>query len=150
MGYVMALPDEISASTGYRVMPGVVELLHRLGEGGAILGLVTGNVEGAARIKIDRADLNRYFPVGGYGSDSADRGTLTSAAIKRAETLHGHDLDRRSIFVVGDTPHDVAAAHAAGAVSVGVATGEFSTDVLRASGAEHVLSTLEDPFPGGP
>jgi phosphoglycolate phosphatase len=150
MGYVMALPDEVAASTGYRVMPGVVDLLHRLAEAGAILGLVTGNIEGAARIKVDRADLNRYFPVGGYGSDSADRGALTAAAIQRAETLHGHELDRRSIFVVGDTPLDVAAAHAAGAVSVAVATGEFSTEELRGAGAEHVLSTLEDPFPGAP
>ena len=150
MGYVMALPDEIAASTGYRVMPGVVELLRRLGEGGAILGLVTGNIEGAARIKINRADLNRYFPVGGYGSDSADRGVLTSVAIQRAETLHGHDLDRGSIYVVGDTPRDVAAAHTAGARSVGVATGEFSTDDLRGAGAEHVLETLEDPFPDPP
>jgi phosphoglycolate phosphatase len=148
MGYVMALPDEVAASTGYRVFPGVVDLLRRLGEAGAILGLVSGNIEGAARIKIDRGDLNRYFPVGGYGSDSADRGELTAVAIGRAETLHGHSLDRGSIFVVGDTPLDVAAAHAAGAVSVAVATGEYSVDELRSAGAEHVLTTLEDPFPG--
>jgi phosphoglycolate phosphatase len=147
MGYVMALPDEVASSTGYRVLPGVVDLLRRLGEGGAILGLVTGNIEGAARIKINRADLNRYFPVGGYGSDSADRGELTAVAIRRAETLHGHEVNRKSIYVVGDTPLDVAAAHAAGAVSVAVATGEFSADDLRGAGAEHVLATLEDPFP---
>src|SRR5204862_6504610 len=102
-------------------------------------------IEGAARIKINRGDLNRYFPVGGYGSDSADRGALTTVAIQRAETLHGHELDRGSIFVVGDTPLDVAAAHTAGAAAVGLATGEVSVDELRDAGAEDVLQSLEDP-----
>jgi hypothetical protein len=58
-------------------------------EEGYLLGLVTGNVEAAAHIKLHRARLNRFFSYGGYGSDSTDRGELTRAALKRASVVSG-------------------------------------------------------------
>jgi phosphoglycolate phosphatase len=147
--YVRGLPEEVAASPDYRVLPGVVDLLQRLSSSRTMLGLVSGNLEGAAHIKIARGDLNRYFPFGGYGTDSADRIALTRAAIARAETMRGYPLDPAEVFVVGDTPLDVAAARDAGAVSVAVATGLFNQDQLRDAGAQHVLATLEVPFPPG-
>ena len=147
MGYLMRLPEEVANSTGYRLLPGVMALLDELARTGTLLGLVTGNVEGAAHLKLARAGLNRYFAFGGYGTDSADRGALTLTAIERAETLHGHPLDRSAVMVVGDTPLDVEAAHAVGAVAVAVATGVYTQETLRACGAEHVLENLETAFP---
>ena len=148
MRYVLRLPEEVTASAGYRVMPGVHDLLERLVAADTLLGLVTGNIEGAAHIKISRAGLQRFFLFGGYGSDSAQRSDLTRAAIARAEALSGHRIDPSEVLVVGDTPRDVEAAHGAGAIAVGVATGEYSVDQLRDSGAEHVLrSFADDTFP---
>jgi phosphoglycolate phosphatase-like HAD superfamily hydrolase len=91
--------------------------------------------------------LQRFFLFGGYGSDSAVRSDLTRAAIARAEALSGHHIDPSQVLVVGDTPRDTEAAHGAGAVAVGVATGEYSVDQLREGGADHVLRTFEDDFP---
>lgn len=145
--YVMRLPDEVETSPGYRVFDGVVELLERLASKGTLLGLVTGNVEGAAYIKIGRGGLARYFVFGGYGTDSPERNRLTQAAIDRASMLHGHELDPSTVAVVGDTPRDIAAARAVGAISVAVATGEYSVTQLQAAGADHVLPSLEVPFP---
>lgn len=148
MRYVLRLPEEVASSQGYRVLSGVNELLDRLVECDTLLGLVTGNIEGAAHIKISRASLGRYFLFGGYGSDSAIRSDLTRAAIARAEALAGHDIDPAEVLVVGDTPRDIEAAHGAGALAVGVATGEYTTDQLRDGRADHVLrSFAEDPFP---
>jgi phosphoglycolate phosphatase-like HAD superfamily hydrolase len=147
MRYVLRLPEEVASSPGYRVMPGVHDLLGRLVEADTLLGLVTGNIEGAAHIKISRAGLQRFFLFGGYGSDSAVRSDLTRAAIARAEALSGHHIDPSQVLVVGDTPRDTEAAHGAGAVAVGVATGEYSVDQLREGGADHVLRTFEDDFP---
>ena len=114
----------------------------------AQLYVLTGNIEGAAHIKISRAGLGRYFLFGGYGSDSSVRSDLTLAAIARAEALHGHDVDPADVMVVGDTPRDVEAAHGAGAIAVGVATGEFTVGQLADAGAEHVLNSFEeDAFP---
>jgi phosphoglycolate phosphatase len=148
MRYVLRLPVEVDSSPGYRVMPGVEDLLARLVEADTLLGLVTGNIEGAAHIKISRARLGRYFLFGGYGSDSSVRSDLTRAAIARAEALSGHHIDPAEVMVVGDTPRDIEAAHGAGTIAVGVATGEFAVDALRSAGAEHVLrSFADDVFP---
>lgn len=147
MGYVKALPEQIETSAGYRVLPGVVHLLESLAAKGALLGVVTGNIEGAARIKIARGGLDRYFAFGGYGSDSAHRGELTRKAIERAGIIHGHAIDPAQVFVVGDTRRDIEAAEYAGAISVAVATGEYSEEELRRAHPDHVLPTLEAPFP---
>jgi phosphoglycolate phosphatase len=148
MRYVLRLPIEVDSSPGYRVMPGVEDLLTRLVEADTLLGLVTGNIEGAAHIKISRARLGRFFLFGGYGSDSSVRSDLTRAAIARAGALSGREIDASEVMVVGDTPRDIEAAHGAGAIAVGVATGEYSVEQLRDGGADHVLrSFADDEFP---
>jgi phosphoglycolate phosphatase-like HAD superfamily hydrolase len=145
--YLLALADEIWASAQYAVLPGAELTLQRLGDAGVLLGLVSGAMEGAARTKLIPGNLNRFFIFGGYGSDSPDRAQLTEMAIAKAARLHGQ-LTAAQVFVVGDTPRDIEAAQAAGAVSVGVASGHFSTKELLAAGGDHVLGSLEDPFPG--
>jgi phosphoglycolate phosphatase len=126
------LYQTVADSDDYRVLEGVEELLPRMLEEGYLLGLVTGNVEAAAHIKLHRARLNRYFSFGGYGSDSTDRGELTRVALQRAAVVSGGSVAPDQEFVVGDTPHDVAAAHAAGVPCVGVASHHFTADQLRA------------------
>jgi phosphoglycolate phosphatase-like HAD superfamily hydrolase len=146
--YLERLEEEVERSPGYRIMPGVEALLPSLADAGILLGLVSGNVEMAARIKLGRGRLNRFFAVGGYGSDSADRGVLTRVAIERCAVIHGHTLPLNRVLVVGDTPRDITAAHAAGVTGVGVATGKYSVDALRAAGADYVMATLETALPG--
>jgi phosphoglycolate phosphatase len=128
----------------YRVLDGVEELLPQMLEEGYLLGLVTGNVEAAAHIKLHRARLNRYFSFGGYGSDSTDRGELTRVALRRAAVVSGGSVIPDQAFVVGDTPHDVAAAHAAGVPCVGVASHQYTAEQLRAGGADWVIDSLAE------
>jgi len=141
------LPRAVAEAVGYRVLPGVHERLDQLHRDGLLLGLTTGGTEAAAHIKLARGDLNHYFAFGGYGSDSPDRTELTTRAIERAGTVLGHQIEPAGALVVGDTPLDISAAHGAGAVGVGVATGHYSVDELRSAGADHVLATLEEPLP---
>jgi phosphoglycolate phosphatase len=141
------LPRAVAESKGYRVLPGVAELLPRLCEEGYLLGLTTGGVETAAHIKLERAHLNRYFHFGGYGSDSTDRSELTRKALDRASTILTHRLSPDEVLVVGDTPKDIEAAHGAGALAVGVATGSYSKEQLAQAGADYVLGTLEEELP---
>ena len=152
-GYLRHLPDTVAESRGYTVMPGIEPLLDRLIDAGVLLGLVTGNVEAAAHVKLSRANLNRFFSFGGYGSDSADRTEVTEAALRRAELVSGGALGdgaaagAPACFAVGDTPRDVRAGHGAGIPVVGVATGSYSVEELREAGADWAIATVESGFP---
>ena len=145
--YLKHLPDTVAESDGYRVMPGVEELLDRLIDAGALLGLVTGNIEAAAHVKLARAGLNRFFSFGGYGSDSPDRTEVTKAALGRGEMVSGGTLGGGACISVGDTPRDVAAGHGAGIEVAGVATGSYTVEQLRDAGADWALATVEHGFP---
>jgi phosphoglycolate phosphatase len=147
--YQAVLPDFVASSEHYRVLDGVQGLLEDLTDAGVALGLTTGGLEAAAHAKLGRGQLNHFFLVGGYGSDSEDRVALTRAAVERGEQLLGHALDLSEVFVVGDTPLDIAAAEGVGAVSVGVASGRYDVEELKAADPDHVLASLADPFPGG-
>jgi phosphoglycolate phosphatase len=127
------LYQTVAQSPDYRVLAGVEELLPQMLEQGYLLGLVTGNVQAAAHIKLHRSRLNRFFSFGGYGSDSTDRGELTRMALQRAAVVSGGSVTPDQAFVVGDTPHDVAAAHAAGIPCVGVASRHFNAEELKAA-----------------
>jgi phosphoglycolate phosphatase len=142
--YLQAAVEE---SKGYKVFPGVEELLPKLIEDGYLLGLVTGNVEAAAHIKLHRARLNRFFSFGGYGSDSTDRGELTKIALKRAALVYGEEVTAAQALVVGDTPHDVEGAHAAGIACVGVGAYHFTADQLREAGADYAIDSLAAGLP---
>jgi phosphoglycolate phosphatase len=141
------LHKTVAESKHYRVLPGVEELLPKLIEDGCLLGLVTGNVEAAAHIKLHRAQLNRFFSFGGYGSDSTDRGELTRIALKRATLVYGEPVSADQAVVVGDTPHDVEGAHAAGMACVGVGSHEFTVDQLREAGADYAIASLVEGLP---
>jgi phosphoglycolate phosphatase-like HAD superfamily hydrolase len=141
------LPQTVAESKSFRVLPGVRDTLDRLASERILLGITTGGMEAAAHMKLARAKLNHYFCFGGYGSDSTDRTELTHRALERAGTLLGEPLDPKETLVVGDTPHDVDAAHGVGTFAVGVATGHFSEDELRDAGADWVFGTLEEELP---
>ena len=128
-------------------MPGIEELLPRLAERDVLLGIVTGNIEPAAHIKLARAGLNHFFTFGGYGSDSRHRTELTKKAIERGGTVSGARLDPAATIAVGDTPRDVKAGHGAGIRVVGVGTGQYSVAELNDVGADWALETVESGFP---
>jgi phosphoglycolate phosphatase len=136
------LAEEVETSPGYRVMPGAVELLERLTREGRLVGLITGNTVPAAHTKLARADLNRFFAFGGYGSDADDRPGVCRTALDRAAVVAGDHFDRAGSIATGDTPLDASAAHTAGIRIVGVATGEYSVDQLREAGADWVVPDL--------
>jgi phosphoglycolate phosphatase-like HAD superfamily hydrolase len=145
--YLSHLGDAVEESNGYRVMPGVEALLPKLVERGALLGIVTGNIEAAAHIKLARAGLNRFFAFGGYGSDSRDRTELTRKALERGGGLAGAPLDPAAAIAVGDTPRDVKAGHGAGIRVVGVATGSYAVEELEEAGADWAVADVTAGFP---
>lgn len=117
--------------TSSMLLDGVEELLSYLSKRDFPLALLTGNLEATARRKLQVFQLNRYFPVGGFGSDCADRNRLARIALEKACRHFGRPFEPRRCWVVGDTPRDLEAAKAMGARSLGVATGPYSAPVLE-------------------
>jgi phosphoglycolate phosphatase len=139
------LAEEVESSPGYRVMPGVVELLDRLSDEGRLVGLITGNTEPAAHIKLARGNLNHFFAFGGYGSEANQRVEVCRKALDRADLVSGGRLDRAGSIAIGDTPLDIEAGHGAGIRVVAVATGEYSVEQLREAGGDWVVPDLTNP-----
>jgi phosphoglycolate phosphatase len=143
--YVARLPIEVAAAEGYRVLPGIPELLEALsGKTGVRIGLGTGNLEGGAHAKLARCGLMRYFEFGGYATDSEDRPEVLRAAVRRGERLVGERAHPRDVVVIGDHFRDVLAGQAIGATTLGVATGHLSVKDLSAYNPDHVLPDLSD------
>jgi phosphoglycolate phosphatase len=145
--YLEYMPEAVAESAGYEVKPGIAEILPRLAEAGVVQGLVTGNVEPAARIKLARGDLDRYFTFGGYGSDARDRVEVTKKAIERGGEAAGAPLDLAATISVGDTPRDVSAGHGVGIRVVGVATGDYSVAEQEEAGADWAIADVTQGFP---
>ncbi len=145
--YLEYMPEAVAESDGYRVMPGIQEILPRLAEAGIVQGIVSGNVEPAARIKLERGDLNKYLSFGGFGSDDRDRVKVTERAIERGAEGAGAPLDLAATISVGDTPRDVSAGHGAGIRVVGVATGAYSVAEQQEAGADWAIADVTQGFP---
>ena len=131
-----------------RVLDGVIELLERLARTeNARLGLLTGNTSLGAEIKLRHYGLSHHFTFGAYGSDRADRNLLGRIALERAFAMTGHAFHADRTLVIGDTPKDIACAHAIGAKCLAVATGKFSAVQLEGAGADWVLGSLRELVP---
>lgn len=144
--YLEHLAREVSLTEGYRVLPGVRDVLESLRPRADVaLGLGTGNVERGARIKLSRGALNALFPFGGFGDDAEDRAEVLLAGARRGARSLGQPLEACALVVVGDTPRDVQAAACIGARCVAVATGGYSLSELEQTEPATVLSSLADP-----
>ena len=131
--YARGLAVEVGDGSGVVTHPGIADLVRRLaGTPEALVGLLTGNIEAGARIKLAPTGLQPYFRLGAYGSDHLDRRQLPSLAARRAQALTGHSFRPEKVLVIGDTPHDIECARHFGAVAIAVATGQYGRDELEA------------------
>ena len=98
-------------SQDLKIVPGRLQQLSRAGH---LLGLITGNGDGAAFIKLSRGDLMRWFSFGAYASAGLDRAGIVRQAVQRGEAMLGDDVPNTQIYVIGDTPRDIECGKAVG------------------------------------
>lgn len=145
--YLAGLRQELAAADHVtHVFPGVPDLLDQLcaRPGDAVLGLLTGNIQQGARLKLDSAGLQHDFRVGAFGSDCERRDGLPPVAVDRARDLVGVAFSRRDIVIIGDTPADVTCGRALGVRAIAVATGSYGEADLEVAGADIVFPDLSD------
>lgn len=142
--YITHLRNTIDATEGH-LKAGIREALIEIEKSeDFVLGLLTGNIEQGAMIKLEAFDLAGYFETGAYGSDDADRNRLLPIAREKLRKSRSLDIDYKNCIVIGDTPRDVECAKPYGAYSIGVATGPYSYGVLEQAGADAVFCDLSD------
>ena len=141
--YLAAL--ERSAPGRVRELPGVRALVETLAnDARVVLGLLTGNIERGARVKLGNAALNDYFPVGAFGSDSARREELPPIAVERASRLSGHHFRGRDVVIIGDSIYDIRCGVPHAATTIAIASGKTSAETLRAENPDHFFASAED------
>lgn len=125
------------------LLPGVLDLLsHLAADADVTIGLLTGNWETGARLKLSCVGLDHFFAFGAYGDGHKSRMSLPPVALERAAVAAGKQFSPKETLLVGDSPLDVECARAHGLRSAAVATGYASQDELQASGADWVLPHL--------
>lgn len=124
--------------------PGVVPLLEELSRRReAVLGLLTGNFEVGARIKLEVHGLNRFFLFGAFGDGASDRFSLPPLAVEEAQAHTGILFRGKDIVIIGDTPHDIRCGRPLGVRTVAVATGPYSMDLLREENPDFLFENFE-------
>jgi phosphoglycolate phosphatase-like HAD superfamily hydrolase len=143
-GYVAALPSAMN-NPHTRVLPGVRDVLRAARHHGAIAqGLLTGNMRHGAQVKLAYHGLWDYFEFGAFADDSENRNELGPHAVRRALERHGVNFAADDVWVIGDTPHDIACGKSIGARTLAVGTGGSTVDQLRAYQPTYVVEDLAD------
>ena len=143
-GYVHHLARELPQREG-QVLPGIVELLEALhAREDCVLGLLTGNIEKGAELKLSHYGVWDYFEFGAFADDHVDRNKLGPVAHARAVEKHGISFAAEDVYVLGDTPRDIDCARAAGFVAVAIATGGYGKDALAGHKPDFLFGDLSD------
>jgi phosphoglycolate phosphatase-like HAD superfamily hydrolase len=127
------------------IKPGIPEALDAVHAHPEIhQALLTGNLREGARLKLFYLGLWKYFEFGAFADDSAIRDELGPFALARAEEKLGIEFPPERVYIIGDTPHDIACGKAIGAKTIAVATGAFSVEELAALNPTHTFTDLSD------
>lgn len=131
-----------------QTLAGVDRLLKTLSEREDIaLGLLTGNFQQGAQLKLGHFQLDHYFAFGGFGDHHHDRDDVARAAMQAVIEHHQGDVDPTNVWVIGDTPFDVRCGKAIGARTVAVATGSFEAEELSESQPDYLFEDFNDAEP---
>ncbi|MGI9241255.1 MAG: HAD family hydrolase [Verrucomicrobiales bacterium] len=144
LAYLHHLEENLPTFDG-RLLPGIVDLLDRLSSHQSVaVGLLTGNIERGAKLKIEHYGIGRHFGFGAYGDDHHDRDELGPIAIQRASEITGRQFGRDQTFVLGDTVKDIRCARAAGVRALAVATGGIPRAELEANTPDFLFDDFAD------
>jgi phosphoglycolate phosphatase len=136
--------ERIEFDQSPKPIPHVMELLAELERRGCILGLVTGNLERIAKLKLKKVGLLDFFRIGGFGDSSTIRSELALEAIKKASEKLKIQSNKKDVFIVGDTPLDIECGKEIGVKTIAVSTGPFRIDELKRHDPDYLFNDFSD------
>jgi phosphoglycolate phosphatase-like HAD superfamily hydrolase len=142
--YLRHLPRTLAEHDGV-ILPGIPELLELLApRPDTALGLLTGNFQVGAQLKLQHYEIDHYFGFGGYGDEHFDRDDVARLAHQAACDFLEGPVNPDRLWVIGDTPADIRCGRAIGAKTIAVATGVFAAEELEPSRPDHLYESLAD------
>lgn len=136
--------EKIESEHSFECIPYTRELLTELKRRGHILGLVTGNIEEIAKLKLEKVGLLDFFTIGGFGDSSMIRSELALEAIKKVKRKLKIRFDKKDIFIIGDTPSDIECGKELGVKTIAVSTGPFRMDELKMHNPDYLFNNFSD------
>ncbi len=142
--YYACLKKRLLLNSKATLCPGIKEVLTKV-KNKHHLGLLTGNFKTSGMIKIAHFNLDKYFPVGGFGDDNENRNHIAHLTIKRARKFYKKQFKPEEIYIIGDTPFDIECAKETGTISIAVATGTFQYNELKKYSPDYLFYSFKDP-----
>ena len=141
--YVFWLERIVAESTGGHChgVAGFIKQLLALPQP-PMLGLLTGNIQLGAEIKLRRFGLWDFFVMGGFADDHEERNHIAVAALQRGRRVLDAHLQPQEVVVIGDTPFDVRCGKFIGAKTLAVATGGSKYAELKPHAADWTVEDL--------
>jgi phosphoglycolate phosphatase-like HAD superfamily hydrolase len=131
----------------FQLLPGARDVLQAVTDHPRYRsGLLTGNIEQAAYLKMELVGLSQFFDLpGAFGDESHDRRDLPALAADRIRKHLGFDFAPEQFIVIGDTPNDIVCAKHFGAKSLAVGTGRmFSKEDVLACHPDGFVTDFSD------
>jgi phosphoglycolate phosphatase len=144
--YMGLLREKVKERPDYiKLKPGVEALLSYLHQHpDVLLGLLTGNFEEGAHLKLSAHGLDRYFTFGAFGENARERSQLPQRALDAAEKKYGHKFSKKEIVIIGDTPNDIHCGSHLQVRTIAVATGPYTLEQLSAEKPDFVFPDFKD------
>ena len=142
--YLKILKTEYNKNNDAVLFPGVYELLDRLkNNSDACLGLLTGNIEKGAQIKLSPFQLNEYFPIGAFGSDAFYRDELPAIAVRKAEIYYNMVFKGKNIVIIGDTEFDVSCGKNLNVKAIAICRNPKMRDIIMEEKPDNIFEGFE-------
>lgn len=142
--YEENLKQELKSNTSSRVLPGINEILEWTSQQENLFHVLgTGNCERGARLKLSHLGLDKYFKIGGFGDEDAERWEIIKKAIENAQSFYKTDFKKENIYVIGDTPLDIECGKILEIKSIAVATGGYGYEDLLECEPDYIFQSFE-------
>lgn len=143
--YGIKLKDELERNKEFKLLQNIKINLHNISKDNRIYSVIaTGNSEVGSILKLKRAGLDKYFPLGSFGNHFTKRSALVKNAISIAKFNYDIEFKNENIYMIGDTPDDILAGKENGIKTIGVATGGYSIKELAINKPDYLFKTLPE------
>jgi HAD superfamily hydrolase (TIGR01509 family) len=132
---------EIDGVATSEVFPDAISTLRLLKAKGVRLCVLTNSGRRAASESLLKSGLGTYFEFVLTRDDIETMKPRPDGLVKAIARL---GISPSDSYFVGDSPYDVMAAQQAGVKSVGVATGNYTAEKLKATGADFVIGSISE------